>query len=396
MVKDSFIVVRYGELSTKGKNRNQFVKQLKRNIQMSLNQFENLKVTANYNRILIELNGHDGNQVMEAIKPIFGIASFSLGVRVSKDLELIKQTTLELMTDSDAQTFKVDTKRRDKQFGQSSDAINRAIAGTLLSNTHLKVNVHQPDVLIRVEIEQSNDAYILAKTFKGAGGYPVGVAGKGLLLLSGGIDSPVAAHLANKRGLHLEAIHFESMPYTSQNALNKVMDLAQILTQAQGYMKVHVVSFTEIQMAIYEKADEAYAITLMRRFMMRIAQKIAENNKCSALISGESLGQVASQTIESMDVINKATDMLIVRPVITYDKNEIIELAKKIGTYEISILPFEDCCTIFTPVAPVIKPKLGRVKMFEERFEIDEMVNRAIENIKTIEVKNERDDDLFN
>ncbi|HHX52825.1 MAG TPA: tRNA 4-thiouridine(8) synthase ThiI [Erysipelothrix sp.] len=387
MIQDSFIVVRYGELSTKGKNRNIFVKKLKNNIQNALREYPNIKVTSNYNRTLIELNGHNGQEVMDVVEPIFGIASFSLGVKTTKDLDVIKQTTLELVKDTESKTFKVDTKRRDKQFGESSDNVNRQVAGELLRNTQLKVDVHNPDLLIKIEIEEKDEAYIMAKTIKGAGGYPVGVQGKALLLLSGGIDSPVAAHLANKRGLHLEAIHFESMPYTSQNALNKVMDLASQLAKAQVYMKVHIVSFTDIQMAIYDKADENYAITLMRRFMVRIAEKVAKSNKCGALVSGESLGQVASQTIESLDVINRATDSLILRPLITLDKNEIIEISKKIGTYETSILPFEDCCTIFTPVAPIIKPKLGRVKMYEERFDIEEMIDKAIDNIRTVEVR---------
>jgi thiamine biosynthesis protein ThiI len=387
MIQDSFIVVRYGELSTKGKNRNIFVKKLKNNIQNALREYPNIKVTSNYNRTLIELNGHNGQEVMDVVEPIFGIASFSLGVKTTKDLDVIKQTTLELVKDTESKTFKVDTKRRDKQFGESSDNVNRQVAGELLRNTQLKVDVHNPDLLIKIEIEEKDEAYIMAKTIKGTGGYPVGVQGKALLLLSGGIDSPVAAHLANKRGLHLEAIHFESMPYTSQNALNKVMDLASQLAKAQVYMKVHIVSFTDIQMAIYDKADENYAITLMRRFMVRIAEKVAKSNKCGALVSGESLGQVASQTIESLDVINRATDSLILRPLITLDKNEIIEISKKIGTYETSILPFEDCCTIFTPVAPIIKPKLGRVKMYEERFDIEEMIDKAIDNIRTVEVR---------
>lgn len=396
MVQDRFIVVRYGELSTKGKNRNVFVKRLKQNIQNTLRDYPKVRVTSNYNRILIELNGHSGDEIMELVRPIFGIASFSLGVKTNKNLDEIKQVGLQLLTELENKTFKVETKRRDKNFGESSDAINRLVAGEILRNTQYKVDVHQPEVLLRIEIEEADEAYLMAKTIKGAGGYPVGVQGKGLLLLSGGIDSPVAAHLANKRGLHLEAIHFESMPYTSQNALNKMLDLASILAKAQVFMKVHIVSFTDIQMEIYDKADENYAITLMRRFMVRIAEKIAQQNKCGAIVTGESLGQVASQTIESLDVINKATNALILRPLIAMDKNEIIQISKDIGTYETSILPFEDCCTIFTPVAPVIKPKLGRVLMYEERFDIDAMIDKAIENIRTIEIKPQsQEDDLF-
>lgn len=395
MVQDSFIVVRYGELSTKGKNRNSFIKQLKKNLQAQCKEFEKVEIVSNYNRILIQLNGHSGQAVLDKVKHVFGISSLSLGVKTQKDLEMISQTTLDIMKEKSG-TFKVETKRRDKLFGESSDHINRLVAGVLLKNTNLKVDVKNPDTLIKIEIEEMKDeAYILAHTIKGAGGYPVGVQGKGLLLLSGGIDSPVAAMMANKRGVFLEAVHFESMPYTSQNALNKVLELAQILTQYQPYIRVHLVSFTDLQLEIYDKVDESYAITLMRRFMVRIAEKLAQQHQCLSLISGESLGQVASQTLESLDVINRAIDGLILRPLIALDKNEIIELAKRIGTYETSILPYEDCCTVFTPVAPVIKPKLEKVLAYEKRFDVEALVDKAVAQVKTIEIRPKTKEDLF-
>lgn len=396
MHQDSFIVVRYGELSTKGKNRSSFVKQLKKNIQLSLKGFEQVVVSSNYNRILIELNGHESEPILNIVKKIYGISSLSLGVKTKKDLESISEVALDIMREKEG-TFKVDTKRRDKNFGTSSDHINRTVAGHLLRNTELKVNVKQPDTLIKIEIEEKDEAYILALTIKGAGGYPVGVQGKGLLLLSGGIDSPVAATLANKRGMHLEAIHFESSPYTSVNALNKVLDIAQTLSMAQGYIKVHMIHFTEIQMAIYAAVNESYAITLMRRFMVRIAQEIAKRNHCEALVTGESLGQVASQTLQSLSVIENAIDMLVLRPLIAMDKNEIIQISKELGTYETSILPFEDCCTVFTPVAPVIKPKLDKVEHYEAKLDIEALVQKAIETaeVKFITPTQKEEVDLF-
>lgn len=397
MVNESHVIVRYGELSTKGKNRNTFVKQLKKNIQAALKGFENVQVISDYNRTRVILNGHSGQEVLDVVSKIFGIASCSIAVRCDKDLETMKEVALNIVKDNGYQTFKIDTKRRDKTFEESSDRINRALASHILHNTEAKVNVKEPQGLIRVEVEDRNDVFIMAKTVKGMGGYPVGVQGKGMLLLSGGIDSPVAAILTNKRGMYLEAVHFESMPYTSQNALNKVHDLAKLLTQYQPYIKLHQVHFTDLQLEIYDKCDQSYAITMMRRFMVRIAEKLAEKHSCDAIITGDSLGQVASQTIQSIDVINRASEKVILRPLTTLDKNEIIAHAKEFGTYETSILPFEDCCTVFTPTDPVIKPKLEKVLHYEARFDIDKWVNECVENAETLVFKagQPEEEDLF-
>lgn len=372
-----FILVRYGELSTKGKNRKDFIKILKNNIKRSLEGLD-CHVDAQYNRIYIQCAPKDVEIASVRLKTVFGIASYSVGYQVDKNLEAIKKLAMSIMSKHTDKTFKVETKRRDKSFMDSSDTINREIAGHILKNANLKVDVRHPDILLKVEIEEQNQAYVMGETILGALGYPVGAQGKILHLLSGGIDSPVAAHLLMRRGCQLEFIHFESMPYTSQNALNKVKDLARLLTKYQASFKMHIVPFTDIQLKIYEVADESYAITLMRRMMVRIAEKLALQNQCKGLASGESLGQVASQTIESINVISQAIDMVMLRPLIGFEKNEIIAKAKEIGTYETSILPFEDCCTIFTPTAPVTKPKLEKVLYFEAKADFDNLLDQAV------------------
>ncbi|MBQ4252222.1 MAG: tRNA 4-thiouridine(8) synthase ThiI, partial [Erysipelotrichaceae bacterium] len=283
-------------------------------------------------------------------------------------------------------TFKVITKRANKKFPIHSDEINRAVASEVLRNygpQHLKVDVHDPDYELIVEIREQA-TYVMAETILGAGGYPVGVGGKALLMMSGGIDSPVAGYLTMKRGVEIECIHFASMPYTSQEALNKVKELTRIISGYQGRIKLHVVPFTETQLAIYKNCDEEYAITIMRRMMYRIANRIAEKNKCLALVNGESVGQVASQTLESISVINAVSEYPVIRPVVTYDKLEIIALAEKIGTYEVSILPYEDCCTIFTPKNPVTKPHPFKVEKQESFFQWQPLLDKAVEDTETI------------
>lgn len=388
------IIIRYGELSTKGKNRRDFVKQLERNIKSRLNEFDQIVYKATYNRLYLELNGADTQTVTEMLSTVFGIASYSVAHQCPKDLEQLAKISLQLLQEQDFKTFKIETKRRDKRFETSSDHINRSIATHILKNSDYKVDVKTPDVRVKVEID--NDfAFVMAKTFDGALGYPVGVQGKALMLLSGGIDSPVAAYLAMKRGLRLEFIHFASMPYTSQNALDKVIDIARQLQAYQSNIRIHVINFTEVQMDIYAKTNESYAITLMRRFMMRIAEQLAQKTKCSSIITGDSLGQVASQTVESMDVIARAVETLILRPVITFDKVEIVQLAKKLNTYDISILPYEDCCTIFTPQNPVTKPKLDKVEYYENRMDVQHWVTKAMSDYEVIDIKDSQENDLF-
>lgn len=388
------IVVRYGELSTKGKNRQQFVKQLERNIKYRLKDYPSIIVKSTYNRLYVTVIDAPSEEIVEKLKTVYGIASFSLARACEKDLDKIKEVAFSLAVKQNKQTFKVITKRRDKTFGQSSDTINREIAGHILRNSDLSVDVRNPEIELKIEIDQ-DIVHIMAENYDGAHGYPVGVQGKAMMLLSGGIDSPVAARLAMKRGLRLEFIHFASMPYTSQNALDKVVEIAKKLNAYQPNIRIHVINFTECQMDIYAKANESYAITLMRRAMFRMAERLSEQTNCKAIITGESLGQVASQTIESMDVIGEAIKMLVLRPIVTYDKTEIVAHAKEMDTYEISILPYEDCCTIFTPQNPVTKPKLEKARFYESKIDMDHWVDKAMTDYQIIDVKNTNEDDLF-
>ncbi|WP_305038670.1 tRNA uracil 4-sulfurtransferase ThiI [Erysipelothrix sp. HDW6A] len=383
-----YIVCRYGELSTKGKNRRNFTAQLIRNIKEQLKPYPELTYQATYDRLYITLNGEDPEAISDKLKNVFGLSSFSLAVKVERDLDVIANTVYELIQDEEGETFKVLARRHDKTFEHISDVINRHVATKILQETDWKVNVKQPDLGIIVEI-RSDAAYIMMKKIPGAGGYPVGIQGRVMLMLSGGIDSPVAGYLMMKRGVTLEAIHFASPPYTSDQAQKKVMDLARKLTPFQATIRVHVVPFTDIQLEIYKKASESYAITLMRRFMLRIGQEFAEQRHCLAIANGESLGQVASQTLHSMKEITTISTMPILRPLLTYDKIEIIDLARKIDTYDISILPFEDCCTIFTPTKPTTKPNPKKIAFYEDKLDIDDLVAKAIENIETFEIRAE-------
>lgn len=381
-----FIVCRYGELSTKGKNRRSFTAQLLRNIKSQLKAFSNLTYKETYDRLYITLNGEDGLAISEELKMVFGLSSFSLALKIDRDLDLMAQTALERIKLEEGKTFKVIAKRHDKTYEHISDIINRHVASKILQETDWKVDVRKPDIGILIEI-RSDAAYIMMGKVQGAGGYPVGIQGKVMMMLSGGIDSPVAAYLMMKRGVRIEAVHFASPPYTSDESLKKVLDLAQTLTNYQDTINVHVVPFTDIQLAINKKVPESYAITLMRRFMLRIGDTIAEQRHCLAIANGESLGQVASQTLESMKEITSIGTLPILRPVLTYDKIEIINLARHINTYETSILPFEDCCTIFTPQKPTTKPSGKKILRFEEGMDIDDLVQEAIDKTELIIVK---------
>lgn len=380
-----FIVCRYGELSTKGKNRRNFTAQLVRNVRAQLKAFPTLEFKETYDRLYITLHEEDGLAVSEELKHVFGLSSFSLAIKVERDLEVIAQLATELIQQESGSTFKVLARRHDKNYEHVSDVINRHVATRILQNTDFKVDVKNPDIGIIVEI-RNDAAYIMMGKIEGAGGYPVGIQGKVMLMLSGGIDSPVAGYLMMKRGVTLEAVHFASPPYTSQEAQKKVIDLAQKLTNYQSSIKVHVVPFTDIQLEIYKKVPESYAITMMRRYMLRIGECLANERHALAIANGESLGQVASQTLHSMKEITNISTLPILRPLITYDKVEIIDLSRKIDTYETSILPFEDCCTIFTPTKPTTKPNPRKVELFESKLVIEDLIDQAMENIEVIEV----------
>ncbi|MEG0327905.1 MAG: tRNA uracil 4-sulfurtransferase ThiI [Erysipelothrix sp.] len=381
-----YIVCRYGELSTKGKNRKNFIACLTRNVRAQLKDFPALTYQETYDRLYITLNGEDGLEVSESLRKVFGLSSFSLAMKCERDLDVIAKLATDLIQEEEGKTFKIMARRHDKTFEHISDTINRHVATSILQNTEWKVDVRQPDIKVIVEI-RSDSAYVMLKKIEGAKGYPVGIQGKAMLMLSGGIDSPVAGYLMMKRGVKLEAIHFASPPYTSAEAQKKVTDLAQHLTEYQNEIKVHIVPFTDVQLEIYKKVPESYAITIMRRFMLRIGNELAHRRNCLAIANGESLGQVASQTLHSMKEITNIPSLPILRPLITYDKIEIIDLAKEIDTYETSILPFEDCCTIFTPKKPTTKPHGDKIERYESAFDIDALVKDAVDRIETLTLK---------
>lgn len=380
-----FIVCRYGELSTKGKNRKDFTRQLIKNIKAQCEQFENLEYRPTFDRLYITLNGEDGEAVSKELSKVFGLSSFSLAVKVEKDLDAIADAAYECVKDETDKTFKIIARRNDKSFPHVSDEINRYVAGKILRETELKVNVRNPDIPVLIEVRK-DFAYIMTSKIEGAKGHPVGIQGKVMVMLSGGIDSPVAGYLMMKRGVEIECIHFASPPYTSMEAQNKVLELAQKLTDFQHTIRVHIVPFTQMQLAIYKAVPESYAITMMRRMMLRIGEAYALKRRCLALANGENLGQVASQTLHSMNAITSVANMPILRPLLTYDKLEIIDIAQKIDTYETSILPFEDCCTIFTPKNPTTRPRLEKVDFYESKLD-PELITNAIEGIETITLK---------
>lgn len=384
-LKYDHIIVRYGELSTKGKNRKEFTKLLTSNIRKRLADFEGLTFNTLHDGLFIKLNDQDYFKIKDALKDIFGYSYFSGAIRASKNIEEIKDILLNIVNAHDKKTFKIVTKRHDKNYPMSSDEINRYLATIILKNTDYKVDVHNPELYIYVSVDKDY-IYLMDDKIKGYGGYPTGINGNALLMMSGGIDSPVAGFMSMKRGLKIECIHFASEPYTSKQAKEKVLTLARQLSFYQEEINVHMIPFTDLQLAIYKYVDEPYCITIMRRMMYRIADKIAQDRKIKVITNGESIGQVASQTPESISVIGEVSDTLILRPLCMMDKLEIIDLAKMIDTYETSILPYEDCCTIFDPKNPVTKPKLERCLYYESLFDYEDLVNKCIENEEIIKV----------
>ena len=374
------IFIKYGELTTKKGNRNVFIKKLTNNIKGILKNIEyNLK--SDRSRIYIETNYID--EVVDKLKNIFGIHSIVVAYKVDNNTDIICDTILKLLDGNSFNTFKVDTKRALKSFEIHSMDFNKIVAAKILKNKSVKVDVHNPDLLIKIEI-RIEGTFIYFNEIKGLGGYPVGIQGKSLLMLSGGIDSPVAGYLALKRGVDLECLYFESPPHTSEQAKNKVIKLANIINKYSGNIKVNIVPFTKIQETILKNVKEEYVITIMRRMMYRIALKFAKLKKMQVIINGESIGQVASQTLSSMNVINSVCDIPVIRPVACMDKLEIIDIAKKIGTYETSILPYEDCCTVFVPKHPVINPTIDKCELNESKFDYEALIDDALNNIETI------------
>ncbi|HEO0700132.1 TPA: tRNA 4-thiouridine(8) synthase ThiI [Streptococcus agalactiae] len=391
----SEIMIRYGELSTKKKNRMRFINKLKNNMEHVLSIYPDVSVKTDHDRGHVYLNGTDYHEVAESLKEIFGIQAFSPSFKVEKNVDTLVKAVQEIMTSvyKDGMTFKITAKRSDHSFELDSRALNHTLGDAVFSVLpNIKAQMKQPDINLKVEI-RDEAAYISYENIRGAGGLPVGTSGKGMLMLSGGIDSPVAGYLALKRGVDIEAVHFASPPYTSPGALKKAHDLTRKLTKFGGNIQFIEVPFTEIQEEIKEKAPEAYLMTLTRRFMMRITDRIRENRNGLVIINGESLGQVASQTLESMQAINAVTATPIIRPVVTMDKLEIIDIAQKIDTFDISIQPFEDCCTIFAPDRPKTNPKIKNTEQYEKRMDVEGLVERAVAGIMVTTIQPQADSD---
>lgn len=384
----SEIMVRYGELSTKGKNRKNFIDRLGYNVRQALHEFPNLKIAAHRDRMHIQLNGEDSEKVMARLGQVFGIQNFSPSVKVERDVKKVQAMAIEMMKEKyrPGLTFKINTRRSDHKFKYDTNAMNDLLGGTILQAfDDIHVKMRDPDVTLRCEV-RPDGIFLSYGKINGAGGLPVGTAGKAMLMLSGGIDSPVAGYLAMKRGVAIEMVHFFSPPYTSEQALNKAKQLTAKLAPYVGTIKFIQVPFTEIQETIKHEVPEGYLMTIQRRFMLRLAEKIAKMRKGLAIFNGEALGQVASQTLESMAAINDVTTMPVLRPVLSMDKNEIIEIAQKIDTFDLSIQPFEDCCTVFAPPAPKTKPRIDRARQYEERLDVDGLIQRALDGIQITEI----------
>ncbi len=375
---EKLILIKYGELTTKKDNRKFFIKELVNNIRKKIDDIE---IEYSLDRMYIKSNNI--KETISKLKEVFGIYSIIECYKVNTNIDEIKNTILNILKEINFKTFKVITKRSDKTFPISSMEFSSKIGGIILKNIESKVDVHNPDIYVNIEIKNGY-TYIYTNEIKGLGGYPVGVQGKGLLMLSGGIDSPVAGYMALKRGIDVECIYFDSPPHTSLEAKNKVIDLANILNKYSGKIKIYVVPFTKLQETIYKNVQNEYMITIMRRMMYRIAHLLALKTKSKVIINGESIGQVASQTLTSINTINSVTNYPVIRPVCCLDKLEIIAISKKIGTYDISIRPYEDCCTVFVPKHPSINPDINKCIEFEKKFDYETLINEAINNIEVI------------
>ena len=392
-------MVKYGELSTKKANINMFLKQLKVNVAKALDGM-NVDIKFDKGRMFIDLHEDNFDKVSEALKNVFGIHEYNIAYKLdTREPDEIGEAVLNLVRELEFTTFKVVTKRSDKKFPLDSMEFSRKMGGVILKGLGNKsVDVHNPDLMVNIEI-RIDAVYVYFNSERGIGGYPVGVAGKGLLMLSGGIDSPVAGYLAIKRGVKLECVYYESPPHTSIEAKNKVIELARKLAVYNNDVKLHVIKFTDIQTAIYQNCPHEYLITIMRRMMYRIAERISRMNNCKIVVNGESIGQVASQTLNSMNVINEVVKIPVIRPVACFDKLEIIDIAKRIDTYDTSILPFEDCCTIFVPEHPVINPTFENAREYEKAIDFEQMIYDAIKNHEVIRIsaneKSEEFEDLL-
>lgn len=380
------IIIRYSEIHLKGNNKEYFESALISNLKTALKGFDLQFGRSNARYVLRNFDESLTPQIIDCVKNVFGVHSLSVAEEVPSTLEDIRAAAIALAPKRGS--FKVSTNRADKRFPLHSMDLSAEIGGDVLeNNSALAVNLHNPDHVINIDIRENGKTFVFRDVIRGVNGMPVGTGGKAVAMLSGGIDSPVAMYMMAKRGMSLRAVHFHSFPYTSAQAKQKVLDLAAIVKKYTLRMTVDVVSFTEIQTAIHERCPEEYMITIMRRFMMRIAEKLARINGCGAVVTGESLGQVASQTLESITSTNAVAHIPVFRPLIGFDKEEIIDIAHKIGTYETSILPYEDCCTIFLPKRPVTKPRLSAVEKVESALDVETLVQNALQNVETVVIE---------
>ncbi len=375
------ILIRYGELSTKGRNKKMFTQKLASNIKKALVDFPQVKVIPDYDFMYLDLHEAPEEAVIEKVKPIFGIQSISPVYIIEKDMEVAKKVVLDLLSQEDLEgkTFKIMTKRSDHTFEMDTNQINLCLGDAVLEAfPDIKVQLKQPDITVRIDVRREH-LMVSLKTIPGAGGLPVGTSGRVMLMLSGGIDSPVAGYLAMKRGMEIQCVHFASPPYTSPQALEKTKLLAAKIARFGGSIQFLTVPFSRIQEEIKKSVPEAYLMTIMRRFMLRITDQLRENARALAIANGESVGQVASQTLDSMLAINDVTNTPIIRPVATMDKLDIIKVAEEIDTFELSIQPFEDCCTVFAPPSPKTKPKLEKARQYEARLNVEGLIKEAVD-----------------
>ena len=387
----NILIVKYGEIGVKGKNRYIFENKLIKNVKNILKPIGKFNVYKEYGRIYVDLDGYDYEEVVEEVKKVFGIVGVCPAVRAEKDYNLLKELALKMLEEKIEQgykSFKVDSRRGDKDFKLTSQEMSLDIGGYLVSQVKDKiaVDVRNPEVKIHCELRQ-NHVMVYSDTIPGYGGLPLGTNGRAMSLLSGGIDSPVASWMVAKRGMELECIHFHSYPFTSEKSQEKVRDLDQILAKYCGRVRLHKVNMLEIQKSIGLNCKDEEMTIISRRFMMRIAERVAESRHCDALVTGESIGQVASQTIQGLTCTNASVKMPVFRPLIAMDKTEIIEVAQKIGTFETSILPEEDCCTVFSPKKPVTKPKLDRIEKSENKLDVEKLIQDAIDNIEVEDIE---------
>ena len=379
------ILIRYGELSTKKGNRKSFVDVLRKNITHKLKDYD-VVVKSDLSHTYIYFNEKDLEEIVKKTDNIFGISSYNIAYIVDTNKDDIFKVTVDALKNEDFKTFKVETKRSFKNFELNSMEMSKILGSHILKNIeNIKVDVHNPNLTVNIEIREKK-SFIYFNSKRALGGYPIGTQPKGLLMLSGGIDSPVAGYLAMKRGIVVDCVYFEAIPHTSLDAREKVIKLVKKLVNYTDKINLHIVDFTPIQEEIYKTSDKDYVITIMRRMMYRIMEKLCNKFNALCIINGESIGQVASQTLTSMNVINNVTNFPVIRPVACLDKLEIIDISKKIDTYDISILPYEDCCTVFVPKHPVINPKLDKVLEMEDKFDYNNMIDIAVENIKTIKI----------